>query len=108
MEHPAGESMTIPEQSMSVREIFERYRIGAPLDIVARDIDSGDDEDFSDYDPTFNGHNDIVDVYEASIDLQLRNEMRRRKSEESVSEERSEERNDSSDSAEASDDDNKG
>lgn len=100
VEHPSGESMTIPEQSLTVREIFERYRIGAPLDIAARDLDVGPDEDFADYDPTFQGYNDLVDVYEASLDLKQRDLARRRAFEESEREKRSAEQSNSSNNAE--------
>lgn len=65
-----GPSLTVPDQSLTVREIFERFAVGAPLDIVDRGSDRGDDEDFADYDSTFEGHNDLVDVYESALLLE--------------------------------------
>ena len=45
-EHPKGPSMTIPDQSLTVREIFDRFARNMPLDIVNRDGFFECDEDF--------------------------------------------------------------
>lgn len=72
MEFPAPISLTVPEQSLTIREIFERFRRGAPLDVASYPPESGDDEDWTDYDPTFDGSSDIVDVWSEHFALQDR------------------------------------
>lgn len=55
LSHPVGESMTIPDESLTVRELFDRYRTGAPLDKFNRGTtylpDDYDGDEFDAYDP---------------------------------------------------------
>lgn len=65
--------MTRPDESLTVRELYERYATGRPLDVVQRTgYYEGDDVDFDDYDTLESGDVDPVDyldrlVYEESI-----------------------------------------
>lgn len=95
LEFPAPISETVPEQSLSIREIFERFRRGAPLDISSYPHESGDDEDFDDYDPTFEGSSDIVDVWSEHFVLLDRKARREAIQAESEREKRSAEQSNS-------------
>lgn len=44
-------SLTIPDMSMDIRTILERYARGLPINQVSRPIQEGADEDFEDYTP---------------------------------------------------------
>ena len=39
-------SSTVPDQSLTIKEILERYSVGAPLDISSRDGIYNEDADF--------------------------------------------------------------
>lgn len=49
-EHPVGESMTVPDQAMSLRTILERYTQGLPLTNVHMREPLYSDEEFPDLD----------------------------------------------------------
>lgn len=58
-EHPVGESMTIPDQSLSVREVIEHFRRGT-LDMSDFiDVENGPDE--TDFDASFRPR-DLTDL----------------------------------------------
>lgn len=61
-EHIEGKSETIPDQSLSVREIIDRYRLGR---IDNLPIDEGDDDDIDSYGEDFE---DLVDANDAFAD----------------------------------------
>lgn len=49
LEHPIGQSLTVPDQTMSMKTIFERYVRGRPLDASVREpIYYGDDLELPD------------------------------------------------------------
>lgn len=58
-EHIEGKSETIPDQSLSVREIIDRYRLGY---IDQLPVDEGEDEEIDRFDDDFE---DLVDAQEA-------------------------------------------
>ncbi|UPW41764.1 hypothetical protein [Peromfec virus RodF7_14] len=53
-----SESLTIPDMSLSVREILQRFTRGQ---MEVPDIETGEDEDFEDY----NGFDDLSDAVDA-------------------------------------------
>lgn len=66
-------SLTIPDQSLTVREIFERYRTGAPLDkVTIYGLDESDDDDFDSYDITRSPDFDLADADTAMLELEQR------------------------------------
>lgn len=77
-------SMTVPDQSLTIREIFDRYTHGLPLDIVSRtgyaEYD-GDDTDASQgTDSTLDRPDvDILDVWLLNRELESIREDHRRK-----------------------------
>lgn len=71
-------SLAVPDQSLSVREIFERYRTGAPLDIVSRYID-GEETGFEDLSCLDSPDCDLVDVYEEAEQLDAARRARSQK-----------------------------
>ncbi|QCS36956.1 hypothetical protein [Tortoise microvirus 33] len=61
-------SQTVPDESLTIREIFERYATGRPLDVVdSRGIYTedkvGKDPDFDDYDDLCDPNADISDFH---------------------------------------------
>lgn len=59
-------SCTIPDESLSIREIFERYAQGRPLDVVQRTgYYEGDDFDY--YDDLDRPDVDLVDYHERAM-----------------------------------------
>lgn len=75
-EHPSGPSFTRPDEALTIREIYERYARGMPLDVVQR---TGYYEDS--LDPLDDIDNpDLVDFWSAqqelSRDLQKEEEER--------------------------------
>lgn len=73
-------SLAVPDQSLSVREIFERYRTGAPLDIVSR-YSSDLETDFDDLSCVDDPSCDLVDVYEEIELMQEKSRDRRQRNE---------------------------
>lgn len=63
MEHPDDERNTIPGQSMSIREILDRYIKRQPIDTIQRNGYYSDTDDFEDYDETTEPAFDISDAY---------------------------------------------
>lgn len=61
-EHIEGQSQTIPDQSLSVREIIDRYRLGR---IDTLPVETGDDDDIDSYGDDFE---DLVDANDAFSD----------------------------------------
>lgn len=59
-------SCTIPDESLSIREIFERYAQGRPLDIVQR-TGYYEGDDFDDYDDLDRPDVDLVDYHERAM-----------------------------------------
>lgn len=43
--HPTGKSLTVPDQSLTVRQLFERYRVGRPLPDMGEGVFTGDGEE---------------------------------------------------------------
>lgn len=63
-EHVSGKSETIPDQSMSVREIIKKFTQGTLPDIgksIYYELDAGS-EDFDEYDVTESPDFDLTDV----------------------------------------------
>lgn len=62
-------SLTVPDESLTVRELFERYAIGAPLGVSSYSpvYPDGDDPGFDDYDPLESGAVDLVDFFERNL-----------------------------------------
>ena len=72
-------SMTIPDQSMSIEEIVNRFASGEPIS-VGHDVYYETDEvhaSFDDYDPTADGSFDLADASAMQADLAARREARR-------------------------------
>ncbi|UPW40791.1 hypothetical protein [Sigmofec virus UA08Rod_6926] len=60
-----GKSLTVPDRSLTLREIFDRFARGQPLDNIQRNVEYQDvDDDMSDWsvDPTTVPGVDIVDL----------------------------------------------
>lgn len=58
-------SMTVPDESLTVRQLFDRFSKNLPLGVSGyTPIYDGDDPDFDDYDVTRNGDFDMVDAME--------------------------------------------
>lgn len=57
-------SLTRPEQSLSIKELYSRWTNGQSLDVVHNRGLDWSDEDFDSYDPLNNGDTDLVDYYE--------------------------------------------
>lgn len=65
LEHPKGISMTVPDETLSIKEILQRFVRGQPLDIHFRPTFNIDESDF-----------DSVDYMEAaSLELAERSEL---------------------------------
>lgn len=67
-EHPQGVSMTRPNEALTIREIYQRYALGLPLDTIARMgyYDAEGDESDPSYDPLNDGDVDLTDFYYAA------------------------------------------
>lgn len=65
-EHIAGQSQTIPDQSLSVREIIDRYRLGR---IDQLPVDTGDDDDIDSYGDDFEDLVDANDAFSDGVDV---------------------------------------
>lgn len=60
-------SLTVPEQALSIQELFRRAAQGYPLDaLVSVNPDDLNDHDFGDEDP-LDDADDIVDYYEQQL-----------------------------------------
>jgi hypothetical protein len=62
MEHPTGESCTVPDENMSVREILERYSRGQKIDGLGRQGVFDDTDDFDAYDQEKLKNEDLFDL----------------------------------------------
>jgi len=65
------DSDTVPDASLSVREILDRYTRGLPTS-NAKDPQFADDPDFDDYDETHDLGFDIIDAHNAMEDITLK------------------------------------
>ena len=62
IEHPTGESLTIPGQSYTVRELLEKFTTGIPLDLFRQGVYDQDEEpDIELSDPTREPDFDLAD-----------------------------------------------
>lgn len=59
-------SLTIPDESKTVRQLLEDYSKGKHLGISSRDGLYDDDADFDDYNYLEDGNTDLVDIMEAA------------------------------------------
>lgn len=61
-ETPTGVSMTVPDMSYSIQDLFERYRVGIPPEVALRpEYPDGDNPDFDDLSPIETAQ-DLVDI----------------------------------------------
>lgn len=72
----SGEENTIPNQSLSVREILNRYIKGLPIDNIQRKGYYTGSDDFEDYDETLDPNFDLSDVTEGMLQIE-RNKQER-------------------------------
>lgn len=63
-------SDTIPDQSMSMREILNRFVKGLPLDSVARQVYYDGEDDFDKDDPTLRPDFDLADASQIKRDIE--------------------------------------
>ena len=65
VEHIPSDSITVPDMSLSVKEILNRFRRGTidPLTLYRNSIDTNDDID----DDTLDDINDLVDIHNLKI-----------------------------------------
>lgn len=64
-------SMTVPDQSLTVKEILERYTQGIPMDISMQDNDleyDGDDPSFDDVNPFLDPAFDLSDLTDMELE----------------------------------------
>lgn len=64
-------SLTIPDQSLTVREILDRYTRGIPMDISMEDNDlgyDGDDPSFDDVNPFLDPAFDLSDLTDMELE----------------------------------------
>lgn len=73
LEHPKGVSMTVPDESLTVKEILERFRRGQPLSIHTRDTLYDPDSNFDSQDLEEVSRMDITDRSELAQELRLKN-----------------------------------
>lgn len=73
LEHPKGVSMTVPDESLTIKEILERFRRGQPLSIHTRETLYDPDATFDSQDLEEVGRMDITDRSELSQELRIRN-----------------------------------
>lgn len=76
-----GVSVTIPNQSMTVKEIYNRYVVGAPLPNMSQREFTSDPEDLWDVVPDFDKM-DLADIAEYSRNLAGKSAYLRKKMEE--------------------------
>lgn len=69
METPKGESLTIPDQSLTIREIVERFVMGEPT-LGQRAVHYDEVEDFDNIDPTLDPAFDLADVSTISSEIE--------------------------------------
>jgi len=77
-EKGGGESLTIPDQSLTIRQILERFTRGQVLDVAHHDSIGYDDPDFDDVDPTLDPAFDIIDAYNLKNEIQERQKNRQK------------------------------
>ncbi|QCS36964.1 hypothetical protein [Tortoise microvirus 35] len=62
-------SLTVPDESLTVSELLDRYAKGQPLGVPYYEPRYPDNEpDFDDFDPTEYGNYDLADYYNDSLD----------------------------------------
>lgn len=75
-------SMTVPDQSLTIPELYNRWQRGLPLDISARSPLYDEDASFDNYDDLEDGNTDLVDYHERmllELDVKERVAKQRRK-----------------------------
>lgn len=81
-EHPIGESITEPNQSYTIREIFQRMKAGLPIHSSRCNYQFGEDDDDSFFVSAANRpDSDITDIMEEAAELEqtLRTKQKRSK-----------------------------
>lgn len=75
MEAVSSEIVTVPDQSFTMRELFERYQSGQSLSVHSYEPRYDDDEEL---DETRSPNFDIIDAYDAigEVDLQIKERQR--------------------------------
>lgn len=76
MEHPEGDSLTVPNDAYSIRDLMERFVKGIPPQI-AKLPRFADMADFDNIDPTFDPAFDIVDAYNELNQIEARRASRK-------------------------------
>lgn len=78
----SGPPLTVPDQSMSVREIFKRYAQGQPLGGVREELWYGEDEEDNMPDPRTLDLSEIEDITKQSHEFisKVNNDEKERKS----------------------------
>lgn len=67
-EHPTGVSMTVPDESFTIAELFQRAAQGLP--ITTREKDAVYNEDY--WHPSEDGDYDLADYHSEVLELQAR------------------------------------
>lgn len=75
LEHPKGVSMTVPDESLTIKEILERFRRGQPLSIHTRDVLYDPESNFDSQDLEEVSRMDITDRSQLAQELRIRNEQ---------------------------------
>lgn len=76
MEQPQGDSLTVPNDAYSIRDLMERFVKGIPPQI-AKLPRFADMADFDNVDPTFDPAFDIVDAYHELEQIEARKASRK-------------------------------
>lgn len=78
-EKPQGESLTVPDMSMSIKDMIANLLVGIPVSGNVHDPNSGypsEDPDFDDYLPSENGDFDLSDYHAETLKIQYEREER--------------------------------
>jgi len=79
METPRGMSMTVPDEALTVRQIFERYVRGQPLDIHTRRTVDVPNMNFDSIDPSELARMELADKHEFLQELTYNNNEGRKR-----------------------------